>query len=356
MKQLVVGDIHGCHGEFLELLDKCGLSEDDEIIALGDIVDRGPETPRLLEFFFSHHNIRSIMGNHERKHIRSYQRKIRPALSQLITSRQLSEEGYRKMIDFIGNFPVSMELDNALLIHGFYEPGLSLKEQKENVLIGTMSGETYFFTKYNIPWYQLYDGDKPIVAGHHDYSRSHKPMVIKDKVFLIDTGCCYGGALTGLILPDFRLVSVDCKHDYWSLIKKQYADIRLVNKSDEKLTWEQLNDLIEGVQKQNNVPHESTERLENLINLLDEGEGNLDNLFRGILEINSQILSDLMSNSDYDQLSPTLQGSLYAQKIKNDLLSPFLHLARKRELTREKLKRRFKTPGKLNEFFRTVFR
>ena len=233
MKKLVVGDIHGCYGEFLNLLEKCGLSEDDEIIALGDIVDRGPDTPRLLEFFSSHQNVRSVMGNHERKHIRSYQGKVHPALSQMITRRELSEDGYRKMIDFIGNFPISIELDDALLIHGFYEPGLSLKEQKENVLIGTMSGETYFFTRYNIPWYQLYDGEKPVIAGHHDYSRSHKPMVIKDKVFLIDTGCCYGGALTGLILPDFRLVSVDCKQDYWSQIKKRYADIRFINKSDD---------------------------------------------------------------------------------------------------------------------------
>jgi len=356
MKQLVVGDIHGCYGEFLDLLDKCGLSEDDEILALGDIVDRGPDTPGLLEFFSSHQNVRSVMGNHERKHLRSYQGKVRPALSQMITRRELSEDGFRKMIDFIGNFPVSLELNDALLIHGLFEPGLALNEQKENVLIGTMSGETYFFAKYNIPWYQLYDGEKPVIAGHHDYSRSHKPMVIKDKVFLIDTGCCYGGALTGLILPDFRLVSVDCKHDYWSLIKKQYADIRFINKSDEKLTWEQVEDLVEGVQTQNNVPVETLDRVVSLKSRLYKGEESLDKLFRRILEINNQILLDLRNNSDYDRLSQQIQGRLYAQKIKNDLLSPFLHLARKGDLTREKLKRRFKTPEKLIEFFRTVFR
>ena len=355
MKQLIIGDIHGCYAEFLELLDRCGFSEEDEIFALGDIVDRGPDTPRLLEFFSSHKNIRSLMGNHERKHIRSYQGRIRPALSQMITRRQFSEGGYRKMIDFVGRFPIYIELDDALLIHGLYEPGLPLKEQKEKVLIGTMSGETYFLEKYKVPWYQLYDGQKPVIAGHHDYSRSHKPLVINDKVFLIDTGCCYGGALSGLILPDFRIVTIDCKYDYWSRLKKQYADIRLVDKSDEKLTWEQAYELVEGSQKQNKVPKETEDRVENLTILLNEGEENLDKFFRRILEINNQILSDLRNNSDYDQQSQQIQGRLYAQKIKNDLLSPFLHLARKGELTREKLKRRFKTPGKLIEFYRSVF-
>jgi len=224
MKQLIIGDIHGCYEEFIELLDKCSLSDNDEIIALGDIIDRGPDSPQVLEFFSSRQNVRSIMGNHERKHIRSYLGKLRPALSQIITERQFSEHGYKKMVDFIGDFPIYIELDNALLIHGLYEPGLKLKDQKENVLIGTMSGETYFLEKYHEPWYHLYDGDKPVIAGHHDYSSSQKPLVINDKVFLIDTGCCYGGVLTGLILPDFKIISVDCKHNYWSGLKRKYTD------------------------------------------------------------------------------------------------------------------------------------
>lgn len=355
MKKLVIGDIHGCYGEFLELLDKCGLSEDDEIIALGDIVDRGPETPGLLEFFFSHQNIRSIMGNHERKHIRSYQGLTHAALSQMITRRQLAEDGYRKMIDFIGDFPIYIELDNALLIHGLYEPGLELKEQKEIVLVGTMSGEAYILEKYNEPWYRLYDGDKPLIAGHHDYFLSQKPLVIRDKVFLIDTGCCHGGALTGLLLPDFQIVSVNCKHDYWSSMKKQYADIRLVDKSDENLTWEQVEDLVNESQKQKNMPEETAERVDKLKSILYEGEESLDKLFRRILEINNQILTNLRKDTDYDQLSHQIQGRMYAQRIEDESIAPFLHLARKGELIRGKLKRRFKTPGKLIEFYRTFF-
>lgn len=42
---IIIGDIHGCRTEFEELLDKVGVSAGDEIIALGEIVDRGPELP-----------------------------------------------------------------------------------------------------------------------------------------------------------------------------------------------------------------------------------------------------------------------------------------------------------------------
>lgn len=356
MKQLIVGDIHGCYEEFIELLDKCSLSDDDEIIALGDIIDRGPDSPRVLEFFSFRQNVRSIMGNHERKHIRSYLGKLRPALSQVITQRQFSEHGYKKMIEFIGGFPVYIELKEAILIHGLYEPGFELKDQKENVLIGTMSGETYFLEKYQESWYHLYDGDKPVIAGHHDYSRSQKPMVIKNKVFLIDTGCCYGGALTGLILPDFKIISVNCKHDYWSGLKKQYTDIRIINKSDESLTWEQAEDLIEGSQKQKNVPIETVQRAESIKLRLYEGKECMNKLYKRILEINNQILVDLREDPEYDRMHPILQGRVYSRKIKDESLKSFLHLARKGKLTREKLKKRFNTPAKLIEFFHKVFK
>ena len=42
---LVVGDIHGCYLELLDLLDRAGLGADGEVLAVGDILDRGPAGP-----------------------------------------------------------------------------------------------------------------------------------------------------------------------------------------------------------------------------------------------------------------------------------------------------------------------
>jgi len=85
--RLLIGDIHGCYDELQALLDLAGLSGDDEIIALGDIVDRGPATPQVLEFFQTQPNARSLMGNHERKHLRSFRGETKAARSHLDFAR-----------------------------------------------------------------------------------------------------------------------------------------------------------------------------------------------------------------------------------------------------------------------------
>ena len=39
----IIGDIHGCYTELLDLLDKAGVGDDDLVVSVGDLVDRGPE-------------------------------------------------------------------------------------------------------------------------------------------------------------------------------------------------------------------------------------------------------------------------------------------------------------------------
>jgi serine/threonine protein phosphatase 1 len=51
---LIIGDIHGCYDELPALLNKAGLSDGDEVIGIGDVVDRGPETPQVVFFFVPH--------------------------------------------------------------------------------------------------------------------------------------------------------------------------------------------------------------------------------------------------------------------------------------------------------------
>ncbi len=48
---LIIGDVHGRFFELKALLDKAGLAAGDSILAVGDIVDRSPETPQVLDFF-----------------------------------------------------------------------------------------------------------------------------------------------------------------------------------------------------------------------------------------------------------------------------------------------------------------
>lgn len=135
MKRLVIGDIHGCFIELMELIDKAGLSEEDEIIALGDIVDRGPDSFSVVEFFMQTPKASSLMGNHEKKHIRISNHEAEPSIAQYLTQKQITQRHYHRAINFFLTLPLFRELHDAMLIHGLYEPGLPLQEQKERVLL-----------------------------------------------------------------------------------------------------------------------------------------------------------------------------------------------------------------------------
>lgn len=226
MRQLIVGDIHGCYDEFQELLDKAAPSGDDEIIAIGDLVDRGPDSLKVLNFFRTTPNARSIMGNHERKHVRLFRGEADPAPTQLVTRYQIGASDYPAAVAYMDSLPRYLDLPDALLVHGFWEPGIPLAEQKDTVIAGTLTGEHHLRDNGLWPWYERYDGDKPVIVGHRDYSGGQKkPCVYKERVYGIDTRCVYGGSLTALWLPDFTLISVPSRGDYWPQVKRRYADL-----------------------------------------------------------------------------------------------------------------------------------
>ena len=225
MQHLVIGDIHGCYSELQELLDAAGLTSGDEIIAVGDILDRGPEPGAVLDFFGTRSDARALYGNHEDKHVRWEQGIYAPSHAQRITRYLIGEQDYPAVCSFLESFPRRIELPEAYLVHGLWEPGLSFADQREEVIAGTRKGEEQLVAHYGERWFDHYDGDKPLVVGHHDYFRTHEPLVVNDRVFCIDTGCCHGGRLTGLVLPAFRFVSVPSHRNYWAALQVQYAHL-----------------------------------------------------------------------------------------------------------------------------------
>jgi serine/threonine protein phosphatase 1 len=230
---LIVGDIHGCFAELQALLDKAGVATDAEIIALGDLVDRGPEPAQVLAFFDGQPRHRSILGNHERKHIRSFRGEIPAALSQRLTRQRLGEAAYPAAVAFMQRLPLYLELPGFLLTHGFWEPGVPLAEQRENILVGTLGGERYLHARYGEPWYAHYDGPSRLIVGHHDYLRDGRPLVYQDRVIGLDTGCVYGGALTGLVLPEERFVSVPSRENHWQRAREQHdRDFRNADRNE----------------------------------------------------------------------------------------------------------------------------
>jgi len=175
-KTLVIGDIHGCFFEFQDLLASAGLSDGDSIIAVGDIVDRGPETPQVLSYFQKTINARSLMGNHERKHVRAARHEVSLSLSQQI-SRQQFGDSYQAALAWMETLSLYIELQEAVIVHGYLEPDIPLDKQNPSVLCGTMGGDRILRERYNKPWYELITADKPVIVGHNNYTRTDQPFV-----------------------------------------------------------------------------------------------------------------------------------------------------------------------------------
>ncbi len=214
MSTLVVGDIHGCWEELQELLAKARVGPGDRVIAIGDVCDRGPQSDRVLEFFLSSPNAASIQGNHERKHLLGIN-----GLPQRITRQQCGPALYERALAWMRSLPYYLDLPEALLVHWGLMPGVPLDEQHPSVLTGEPVGEMSLTGMLgDSPWFNAYEGTKPVVYGHHSYASG----VRRGIAYGIDTGCVYGQELTGLLLPEMRLVSVAARQNHWLKIRKAW--------------------------------------------------------------------------------------------------------------------------------------
>ena len=122
----------------------------------------------------------------------------------------------------MSGLPLYIELEQAIVVHGYFEPGIPLEHQNPSVLCGTMGGDRILRQRYDRPWYELYDADKPVIVGHYNYTHTDQPFVYQDKVFGLDTDCVTGKALTGILLPSFSFVSVPSRGNMWMQVRRAY--------------------------------------------------------------------------------------------------------------------------------------
>ena len=66
MSTYVIGDIHGCFDQFTKLLKKINYKKDeDKLILLGDLVNRGPDSLSVINHCMADSNIITVLGNHD---------------------------------------------------------------------------------------------------------------------------------------------------------------------------------------------------------------------------------------------------------------------------------------------------
>jgi len=197
---IFIGDIQGCYDEWMSLLKEVDYKpERDQLILLGDMINRGPKNLEVMTHLMNHPEIKAVMGNHEYHFIRHVNReRKRKSFERL--ERELS--GFtRKIVKYLKGLPMYLEGEDWIAVHGGLEPGKHPSKSSAKFLctvreIGA-NGESR-------PWFDFYEGHKWILFGHW----SLKGLVQKERIRGLDTGCVYGGRLTAWIYPEDKLVSV----------------------------------------------------------------------------------------------------------------------------------------------------
>ena len=60
------------------------------------------------------------------------------------------------------------------------------------------------------PWHAFYSGQDAVIYGHW----ARQGLTVRERLRGLDTGCVYGGQLTGLWWPADRLVQVESRQPY----------------------------------------------------------------------------------------------------------------------------------------------
>jgi len=61
----VLGEIHGHIDTLKELISRINLEDGDQLVSLGDMIDRGPDSASVLGMFRENPSFHAVKGNHE---------------------------------------------------------------------------------------------------------------------------------------------------------------------------------------------------------------------------------------------------------------------------------------------------
>lgn len=212
---IAIGDIHGCHQEFAELLARLAPTPDDRLILLGDLVNRGPDSARVIDLALRHGAL-ALLGNHEARLLAYRRTRNRAALKEddEATCAQLEPRHW----EYLEAMRLTHEEPayNTVFVHGGFLPGSPWQSQPAEVVtrIQVIDAEGRARRRSESPdaplWAERWIGPPFVVYGH-----TPRPDIFRLKWSAgIDTACVQGGHLTAYVLPERRFVQVRARRRY----------------------------------------------------------------------------------------------------------------------------------------------
>ena len=209
-RTIVVGDIHGCYDELMDLLEKAKFAEDDRVVSVGDLITKGPKSREVLEVFMTDARFTTVIGNHDLALRRKWNGEdIELSSAQKEAHKELKGEK-DAYASFFNRVPFTIDLDTHLVVHAGLRPNVELFSQTTGDLtrLRTLGGDRE--SDEGTPWYHVYYGEKIVLFGHWPAPEPRRGK----KAIGLDTGCVYGYNLTAYIIETDEFVSVKAKRAY----------------------------------------------------------------------------------------------------------------------------------------------
>ena len=222
-------DIHGYPLEgFLELLEKAGFSDSDQLYVIGDVIDRnGDGGVAMLRWMMNQGNVTLIKGNHEAMMLecdflfsqdvdlsnlrklpleqeynvlRWHRNGCLVTVEHLLKLKEEAPEELVALLEYVRAAPLFLELSvpmkRFVLVHGGlngFDPARTLDEYSEDDLLWTRPGPE-----------DRYWDDRLVILGHTPtrYYGQAGRMFVTDTWTDIDTGAAGGGSPMLLRLDD----------------------------------------------------------------------------------------------------------------------------------------------------------
>ncbi|NET47884.1 MAG: serine/threonine protein phosphatase [Merismopedia sp. SIO2A8] len=188
----------------MALLDSIAPTQNDQVYFLGDLIDRGPDSARVLEFV-QESGYTTLLGNHEQLLLEAFPegQASGPALQAwLYSGGQSTLTSYENpsdlldQLEWLRTLPTYLDLGNIWLVHAGIHPDIPLKEQTTQEFCWIRD------LFHSIP--QPYFANKLVLTGHtitFTFPGVPPGTVVKGKGWLdIDTGAYHpkSGWLTAL--------------------------------------------------------------------------------------------------------------------------------------------------------------
>ncbi|HNY31858.1 MAG TPA: metallophosphoesterase [Fibrobacteria bacterium] len=213
-----MGDVHGCVDELEELLQRFSPVDGDRLVAVGDLVNKGPDSAGVVDLVRAA-GIRCVQGNHEAKLLRvqaipedlrgprdrKFAERIGPRLEEIAAE--------------VARWPLWLDLGDLLVVHAGLEPGVErLDDMRRDILltIRTWDGSGQDLdSASDPPWFDCVRWPVPVVFGHW----AMRGLVDRPDVKGLDTGCVYGRWLTGWCPQEERFYHVQARMEYAPLAR-----------------------------------------------------------------------------------------------------------------------------------------